>query len=160
MSNDSNAAPQKLGDRIRNIARQLRQEEQVQIQATSRILGAAAQLAQNNDRLVDEVVEVVTEDLDQAALTTRYTVDGLKQQFKSFKAAKLHFELKASGWEALVDKLNASETYRATSASTAPASSAPPPDTPSAIAQRLDAIEQDLRAMRADLSRVLQLLES
>jgi hypothetical protein len=48
-----------LGDRIRGIANQLRQENDVQIKATSRILGAAAQIAQNHDHLIDEVVEMV-----------------------------------------------------------------------------------------------------
>jgi hypothetical protein len=53
------------GDRIRVIADQLKQETSLQIKATSRILGAAAQISENHDRLIDEVVELMEEDLEQ-----------------------------------------------------------------------------------------------
>ena len=35
-----------------------------------------------------------------------YTVEQLKKQFQSFKDAKVHFNLKAVSWTALVEKLN------------------------------------------------------
>ncbi|MCT7963429.1 hypothetical protein NG791_22390 [Laspinema sp. D1] len=38
---------------------------------------------------------------------TKYTVEKLKQNFKTFKEAKIAFNLKARSWLALVDKLNA-----------------------------------------------------
>jgi D-aminopeptidase len=86
-----------LGDRIRGIANQLREKSEVQIKATSRILGAAAQIAQNHDQLIDEVVEMVEEDLDQQAQvqpSEPYTVEKLQQQFKTLKDAKAHFGVK------------------------------------------------------------------
>ncbi|PLZ95451.1 hypothetical protein CI594_14765, partial [Fischerella thermalis CCMEE 5196] len=55
----------KLGDQIRNIANRLKQETEVQIKATSRILGAAAQISENHERLINEVVDMVEEDLNQ-----------------------------------------------------------------------------------------------
>ncbi|MEA5467503.1 hypothetical protein [Spirulina sp. 06S082] len=36
----------------------------------------------------------------------QYTIKQLKQRFKTFKDAKIAFNLKARGWSALVDKLN------------------------------------------------------
>lgn len=147
-----------LGDRLRDIATQLRQEDAVQIKATSRILGAAAKLAENHDRLIDEVVEMVEDDLDraeQAAHATPYTVKQLKQQFPKLADAKAHFNIKASTWTALVDKLNEQPS--------------PPPSTPQAgfapasgsdaVAARLDAIERELQGMRSDMNRMVQLLE-
>ena len=38
--------------------------------------------------------------------TTRYTEQGLREQFKYLKDAKEHFGLKARGWQALAEKLN------------------------------------------------------
>ncbi|MGB3495135.1 MAG: hypothetical protein WBA57_20570 [Elainellaceae cyanobacterium] len=168
---------QTLGDRIRNITRQLRQEEGVQIKATSRILGAAAQLTQNHDRLIDEVVEMVEEDLDQTAkpsLLEPYTVEKLQQRFEKFSEAKAHFNLKARSWDALVDKLNnpipsspASKSPTAKSSTAKPSSSAS--QTPKRttqenkaqdfIPQRLESIEQEIQMMRGDINRVVQLLE-
>jgi Inorganic Pyrophosphatase len=52
-----------VGDRIRSIADNLKSEKQTQIKATSRIIGAAGEMASNYDRLVDEVVESIEEDL-------------------------------------------------------------------------------------------------
>lgn len=37
----------------------------------------------------------------------KYTVEKLKQKFKTFKEAKIAYKLKARSWLALVDKLNA-----------------------------------------------------
>lgn len=162
---------QRLGDRIRNITRQLRQEEDVQIKATSRILGAAAQLAQNHDRLIDEVVEMVEEDLDQAAepsLLQPYTVEQLQQQFEKFDDAKAHFNLKARSWVALVDKLNSqipssaasgSSTAKPSSSAKTPKRTNPKNKAQDLIPQRLEGIEQELQIMRGDINRVVQLLE-
>ncbi len=99
----------KLGDKIRNIADRLKQETQVQIKATSRILGAAAQISENHDRLINEVVEMVEEDLEKQTQTYQkdiYTVEIIKQQFKTLREAKKHFKLKATSWESLVNKVN------------------------------------------------------
>lgn len=142
-----------LGDRIRSIAQQLRQESDIQIKATSRILGAAAQLAQNHDRLIDEVVEMVEEDLAQAeaipvAEAPQYTLEQLKKQFKTLPQAKAHFNLKASSWAALVDKLN----------ERSPGSTAAATNSPDLSSQKLASIEQEIQSMRKDLQAVEQLL--
>jgi hypothetical protein len=63
--------PETAGDRIRKIADRLKQETSVQIKATSRILAAAAQISQNHDRLIEEVVEMVEEDLEQQVQAAR-----------------------------------------------------------------------------------------
>ncbi|QLE39646.1 hypothetical protein FD723_03510 [Nostoc sp. C052] len=114
MSNKSLPSTQKkgkakLGDQIRSIADRLKQETDVQIQATSRILGAAAQIAENHDRLINEVVDMVESDLNvekQVSQKHTYSVDILKQQFKTLRDAKAHFNLKVTSWESLVNKLN------------------------------------------------------
>ncbi|MBE9102330.1 hypothetical protein [Vacuolonema iberomarrocanum] len=140
-----------LGDRIRGLASQLRQENDVQIKATSRILGAAAQLAQNHDQLIDEVVEMVGEDLDQrvnAQPSETYTVEGLQQQFKTFKAAKAHFGIKANSWATLATKLSEPVGNP----------SSPFPQSQDAVVQRLEAIEQDVQAIRGDVKQILSLL--
>ncbi|BAZ49471.1 hypothetical protein NIES4103_20830 [Nostoc sp. NIES-4103] len=105
----------KLGEQIRNIADRLKQETEVQIKATSRILGAAAQISQNHDRLINEVVDMVEEDLNQQTQTYQkdiYTVDILKQEFKTLREAKDHFKLKATSWESLANKLNDSSSQK------------------------------------------------
>ncbi|AFY30902.1 hypothetical protein [Calothrix sp. PCC 7507] len=99
----------KLGDQIRSIADRLKQETDVQIKATSRILGAAAQISENYDKLVDEVVDMVEEDLNQQLQISQkylYTADILKQKFKTLREAKAHFQLKVNSWESLAKKLN------------------------------------------------------
>ena len=140
-----------LGDRIRNLTSQLRQERDVQIKATSRILGAAAQMAVNHDRLIDQVVEMVEEDLDQQSQlqpSEPYTVNRLKQQFQSLKDAKAHFNLKANSWDTLAAKLN--ETSAPSGSKSSPSQNA--------VTQRLEAIEQELQLLRGDLNHVLNLL--
>lgn len=137
--------PTALGDRIRSIAGQLRQESQVQIQATSRILSAAAKLAENHDHLIDEVVEMVEDDLSQPARVP-YTVEQLKQQFGKLNDAKAHFGIKASTWAALAAKLNES------------IQSPPPPAPQASDSQRLAAIEQELQVLRGEMHQVLELL--
>ncbi|MGJ3250449.1 MAG: hypothetical protein ACFE0J_04870 [Elainellaceae cyanobacterium] len=156
-----------LGDRIRTIANQLRQEDEVQIKATSRILGAAAKLAENHDRLIDEVVEMVEDDLDQAAQfssTEPYTVEQLQQQFKNFNDAKAHFNLTARSWASLVDKLNEQshppQTTKSPAAKTPQSTLNPPSNgTQDAVVQRLGGIERDIQMMRGDLNQMLKLLE-
>lgn len=106
----------RLGDQIRSIADRLKQETDVQIKTTSRILGAAAQIAENHDRLISEVVDMVESDLNvekQVSQKSIYTIDILKQQFKTLRDAKAHFNLKVSSWESLVNKLNAA-SYQTT----------------------------------------------
>lgn len=140
-----------LGDRIRNLTSQLRQERDVQIKATSRVLGAAAQIAVNHDRLIDQVVEIVEEDLNQKSQlqsTELYTVDSLKQQFKSLKNAKAHFNVKANSWDTLAAKLNETSTSPSPKATS----------TQDTVAQRLDTIEQELQLLRGDMNQVLNSL--
>jgi len=149
----------RLGDRIRSIAEQLRQEDQVQIHATSRILGAAAQIAHNHDRLVDEVVDMVEEDLERSATaiqTRPHTVEQLRTDFGKLKDAKAHFNLKARSWDALVDKLNQRSPSRPDYLETT-SSAASSDINSSAIEQRLKRIEQDLQGIRHDLSQLTQL---
>lgn len=136
------------GDRIRRIADQLRQETSLQIKATSRILGAAAQIAENHDRLIDEVVEMVEEDLEQQTQRQAgetVTVEQLKGQFKKLEQAKAYFGVKAKTWAMLAEKLN----HRTPSPSNA---------TEVPISLRLDEIEQELKVLRADLTQALDLL--
>ncbi|MEH2402028.1 hypothetical protein [Nostoc sp.] len=105
----------RLGDQIRSIADRLKQETDVQIKTTSRILGAAAQIAENHDRLISEVVDMVESDLNvkkQVSQKHIYTIDIIKQQFKTLRDAKVHFNLKVSSWESLVNKLNAASFQR------------------------------------------------
>jgi Na+-transporting NADH:ubiquinone oxidoreductase subunit NqrA len=138
-----------LGDRIRTIADQLKQETNLQIKATSRILGAAAQISENHDRLVSEVVEMVEEDLEQASQAQEvewFTVEQLKRQFKTLTQAGAHFNLKTRTWATLVDKLNEQKAL--------------PEIKPNeiSVAQRLDKIEDDLKTLQTDVSQALSLL--
>lgn len=150
-----------LGDRMRAIAQELRQEDAVQIKATSRILSAAAKLAENQDRLIDEVVEMVEDDLNRAnqiSESQSYTVDQLKQQFKSLTDAKAHFGLKASSWAALMTKLNEGSN----SAKTTPSSQAKKASetrSQDRLEQRLTQIEHDIQHIRTDINQLVQLLE-
>jgi hypothetical protein len=140
-----------LGDRIRNLTQQLREADQVQTEATVRILKAAAVMSQNYDRLVDEVVEVVEHDLVQPVKVggDTYTEQALKQQFSSLKEAKSHFNIPARSWSVLVDKLN----ERATAA---PTNAAPPVD----LVQRVMALEASVDMMREEMSQIRALLNS
>ncbi|GEM_PF-1224690 len=105
----------RLGDQIRSIADRLKQETDIQIKVTSKILGAAAQIAENHDRLISEVVDIVESDLNvekQVSQKYIYTVDILKKQFKTLRDAKAHFNLKVNSWELLVNKLNAAYSQK------------------------------------------------
>lgn len=57
---------QTFADKMRATAQTLREETEVQKKATTRILGAAAQLAQNQEKLIDEVSTMVQSDLKKA----------------------------------------------------------------------------------------------
>jgi hypothetical protein len=141
-----------LGEQVRRIADQLQQETDLQIKATSRILGAAAQISKNHDRLIREVVDMVEEDLDNQAhvqQTNTYSVDILKQQFRKLGEAKSHFGLKASSWATLANKINNSSAQNPISADRSKTS----------VTERLDAIEGEIRIMRAEVSQILFLLK-
>ncbi|OLP19838.1 hypothetical protein BST81_03430 [Leptolyngbya sp. 'hensonii'] len=146
-----------LGDKIRGIADQLRQDTEVQIKATSRILGAAAQIAQNHDRLIDEVTEMVEQDLEQeeqaqriakaiGSLPQTYTEETLKQQFKTLNQAKAHFDIKANSWAALAAKLNQAPAVK----------SAPSPQQD--VLSRLEGIEAEVTELRAQVTQVLTIV--
>ena len=137
------------GDRIRKVADQLKQETQLQIKVTSRILGAAAQISQNYDRLIDQVSEMIQEDLAQEATVDMgeiVTIDQLKKQFKTLSEAKKHFNLKANSWSALIDKVNQSIGISPLNAEQ------------SSVSQRLESIESQLKLLGDDLSQVKNLL--
>ena len=138
-----------LGDRIRGIADQLKQETHIQIKATSRILGAAAQISENHDRLINEVSDMVQEDLDQASALVSMepiTTEQLKQQFKTLVQAKTYFDVKASSWVALTEKVNAKTEQPLPSLEK------------SSVSQRLEAIDIDLKTLRTDLNQVMSML--
>jgi hypothetical protein len=148
----------RLGDRIRGVAAQLRQESDIQIKATSRILAASAQIAHNHDQLIAEVVDMVEDDLAQqgpeptAKLSSAvpYTVERLKQQFPKLEQAKAHFGIKAGSWDKLVAKLN----------QPLPAEAAALPPNPDTLLQRLDKLEHQMQTLQNDLQQVLGLLNA
>ena len=151
MINDVKAGNQlNLGDRIRGIADQLKQETYVQIKATSRILGAAAQISENHDRLIYEVSDMIQEDLDQAdaLIPVEFVeVEQLRQRFKTLAQAKTHFKVKANSWIALVEKINErTEIPLIVNMKN------------SSLSQRLESIDIDLKALRTDLDQVMSVL--
>jgi hypothetical protein len=140
-----------LGEQIRKIADRLQQETDVQIRATSRILGAAAQISENHDQLIGEVIDMVEEDLRNQSFEPQvdpFTIDSLKQQFKSLDQAKAHFGLKANSWAALCNKLNHPPTQTSISSN----------DAEITLSGRLSVIETELKGIRAELSQVTLLL--
>ncbi|MBD2232994.1 hypothetical protein [Phormidium tenue] len=161
MSNDSASIipasqPATLGDRLRNIAETLRQETDTQIKATSRILGAAAQIAQNHDQLIGEVVEMVEEDLsrrNQSEASTTYKVSDLRQEFKTLKAAKAHFDIKANSWDSLAEKLNETNEIPGSSGDWIPNLDH------SQVLERLDRIDREIVSLQGSMERVLGLLQ-
>lgn len=141
-----------IGDKIRKIVGQLREETDLQVKLTSRILGAAAQIAENHDRLIDEVVDMVEEDLEQkndVEPINTYTTESLKQRFKTLEAAKSFFGLKSKSWAALVKKLNESSTQK----------QIPSEQDRTSIPERLDIIEQEIKALRGDVGQIIALLQ-
>ena len=141
--------PKTLGDRLRGIAQELRQETDTQIKATSRILGAAAMIAQNHDQLIGEVVEMVEEDLERGQVVVTYNVAVLKQQFKTLKAAKDDFGIKANGWDAMVAKLNEGSSYTADVLD-------PSQDE---VSRRLGEVEAAIKSLQVSMDQVLGLLQ-
>jgi polyhydroxyalkanoate synthesis regulator phasin len=131
-----------LGNRIRDLTQKLRQEDEIQKKATAKILGAAAQMAENYDRLVDEVVAVVETDLATPSDRRTFSIEPLKQQFKTLKAAADHYQVKASSWQKLVEKLNASSTTPANSSS-------------ASLNSRLDTLTLEVQQLRRDMDGVL-----
>jgi hypothetical protein len=141
-----------LGEQVRKIADQLQQDTELQIKATSRILGAAAQISENHDRLIGEVVDMVEEDLDNQTRvyqTNTFTADILKQQFRTLGEAKSHFGLKANSWATLANKLSNPSVQNPVSTDRAKTS----------VSKRLDAIEGEIRNMRTEISQILFLLK-
>jgi hypothetical protein len=57
------AKKERLGDKMIALANTIKAENDLQIKITSRILDSAAQIADNHDRLITEVVEMVNDDL-------------------------------------------------------------------------------------------------
>lgn len=145
----SDSRPLTLGDRLRGIAQELKQETDTQIQATSRILGAAAMIAQNHDQLIGEVVEMVEEDLERGQSIVTYNVTVLKQQFKTLKAAKAHFGIKANSWDTLAAKLNEGNSYTADVLD-------PCQDE---VSRRLGEVEAAVKSLQASVDQVLGLLQ-
>lgn len=144
--------PETLGEQVRRIADQLKEESDLQIKVTSRILGAAAQIAENHDRLICEVVDMVEEDLDKKTYvypTNTYTIETLKQQFRTLGAAKSHFGLKANSWESLANKLNNSSVQNLM----------PTEHSRTSIPERLDTIENEIKILRVETSQILVLLQ-
>jgi hypothetical protein len=145
----SDSRPLTLGDRLRGIAQELRQETNTQIKATSRILGAAAMIAQNHDQLIGEVVEMVEEDLERGQAVVIYSVAVLKQQFKTLKAAKAHFGIKANSWDILVARLNEENGYTAGVLDSSQ----------DEVSRRLGEVEAAVKSLQASVDQVLGLLQ-
>jgi len=139
-----------VGEQIRQIADRLKQETSVQVHATAKILGAAAQISTHHDRLIDEVVEMVEEDL-KIKQKPLFSVEILKQQFKTFHEAKFFYKLKARSWIDLANQLNCSDTPGPRSVNNAKED---------AITQRLSAIEEELKRIQLQLRQIFSLLES
>jgi predicted RecB family endonuclease len=146
---------QNMGDRVRSIADRIQQETAVQIKTTSRILGAAAQIANNHDRLIEEVVDMVSEDLEKTTRSSLevYSINSLKQQFKTLARAKSHFQIKASSWDTLVNKLNDRVDRQKQSNLSLQASGSQ-----SSLVDRLNAIESEIKVMHDKIDRILCLL--
>lgn len=147
-----------LGEQVRKVADRLRQETDLQIKVTSRILGAAAQIAQNHDRLIDEVVDMVEEDLEKKNLenqahlpeaTNTYTVDRLKKEYKTLREATAHFGIKAKSWDALVEKISIS----------LPQKVVPTSNFETLVIERLNTIENEIGILRTEIGQVLLLLQ-
>jgi hypothetical protein len=137
-----------LGDQVRNIAKQLQKEKNLQIKSTSQILGAAAQISKNHDQLIDEVVQMAEEDLIQQSQSNTYNVEILKKKFGTLGEAKAHFELKANSWKNLAKKLNFLSIH-----STLATDNADP-----SILKRLNSIEGEIKAMHVEISQILAIL--
>jgi hypothetical protein len=151
----SQASPRQrsgVGETIRQIADQLKQESDLQIKVTSRILGAAAQISENHDRLIEEVVDMAEEDLElknNVIPISTFTAGDLKQQFKTLEKAKTHFGLKAGSWEGLAKKINDSVIQNQIAIAHPKVS----------VLERLDVIETEIKLLRLEISQILVLLQ-
>jgi hypothetical protein len=137
-----------LGEQVRKIAEQLQREKTLQIKSTSQILGAAAQISENHDQLIDEVVQMVEEDLTQPSHVETYSVEILKKKFGTLGEAKAHFKLKANSWKNLAKKLDFLSSH-----STLATDNADP-----SILKRLNSIEGEIKAMHVEISQILAIL--
>ena len=111
MLSHHNQLPQKksIAKAVREIADNLKNETNIQVKATSKILSNAAKIAVNQDQLIDEIVDVVIEDLDTVQQTKEsrlYIIGLLKKKYGTFHNAKSHLGVKARSWSALINKLN------------------------------------------------------
>lgn len=142
----------KIGDKIRKIADELKQEQYIQIKTTSRILGATAQISENHERLIDEVVEMVNEDLDyqnKLPETIFYTVDCLKQQYKTLSEAKTNFNIKANSWAKLADKLNEQNAFIKNNKESSQYS----------VAERLIVIEKEVKDIHQEIQQIFAIVQ-
>lgn len=140
-----------IGNKVRQLAEKIERETQIQIKATSRILGAAAQMSENHDRLINEVVDMVKEDLEeetQSTQTTFYTVDSLKQKYKTLNQAKAHFGIKANSWASFTDKLNQRHHSKKNQNNLYK----------SLVLERFDLLEKEIKKIKVDMNRILSLL--
>jgi hypothetical protein len=137
-----------LGDEIRKVADQLQKEKNLQIKSTSQILGAAAQISENYDQLINEVVQIVEEDLTQQSQVKTYSVEILKKKFGTLGEAKAHFKLKANSWKNLAKKLDFLSSH----------STLPTDNADASILKRLNLIEGEIKAMHAEIRQILVLL--
>lgn len=99
----------RFSDKVRQVADELKVEDELQKRITARILGAAAQISNNHEHLIDEVAEVSRDDIDRIeALQSSpvHSVRQLKLKFKTLSQAKAHFGVTARSWKSLVEKLN------------------------------------------------------
>lgn len=147
---------QTMGDRVRNIADQLQQETQIQVKATARILGAAAQIVENHDRLVNEVTTMVNQDLDllqSVNQSPKHTIENLKKSYKTLKNAKEILGLKAKSWNELLEKINTqSVTHNDKTLSL--------DSQLIEFSDRLNIVEKEIQLMRSDLKSILFFLEN
>jgi hypothetical protein len=137
-----------LGDEIRKVADQLQKEKNLQIKSTSQILGTAAQISENHDRLIDEVFQMAKEDLIQQSQADTYSIEILKKKFSTLGEAKAHFKLKANSWKNLAKKLDFLSSYSTLATDNAD----------SLILKRLNLIEGEIKTMHVEIRQILALL--
>ena len=152
----------RFSDSIRQTIDDLQAEDQLQTRITSRILGAAAQISDNHERLIEQVAEVARDDLEkmEALSAQRHTPEGLKQEFQTLNCAKAHFEIKARSWSALAKKLNGTNDARQSPAQHSAKAEGKRAERETELSERLARLEEKLEKMQADLSLVLQLLST
>lgn len=164
---DATSQPnQTFGDQARQIADRLRAETELQVKLTSRILGAAAQIANNHDRLIDEVVDMVEEELAQQEMQSRsvdavVTVAQLKKRFKTLKDARVYFGVKAVSWAVLVQKLNASLNEKQQLPDSSQSQLPQDPQLQESLppsGDRLAVLEQEVKSLHAKVDRLLALV--